>query len=133
MTSLTVLLQLKSLIKLFGKLAVNLDLSTYHLAITTILACFGIPQAAEEVIHAVAKSQADRLETDAQKQFEEITREFALRNMEFDGRYLEVMNQIRGRLIDDEIAERIRAGLVVERLQQEEETMILLMLAAAVA
>ena len=83
---------------------------------------------AVEIIEAVATRQAETNEVDAQKRFEELHRELSLRAIAFDGRYLEAMNAIRESLITQEIAARLRL-----KMREEEEIMVLLMLAAAVS
>lgn len=85
---------------------------------------FGIAAAA--VIEEVAKRQADRLEQDEQKRFDELLRELQLRELEFDARYLEATNALRQKLIDAEIGRLLKQ-------QQDEEMMILMLVAAACA
>jgi hypothetical protein len=85
---------------------------------------YGIPIQALEVIEDVALSQAKRLETDRQKQFEELLRELELNRIEWHGRYLEALNGIRTALIEQEIADRLNAKL------QEEEIIFVLMAAS---
>ena len=79
---------------------------------------------AEAVIAEVAARQVVRLEKDAQKRFEELSRELQLRGIEWESRYLESLNVQRERLIDAEIGRRLRA------LQEEQEILILLFMAA---
>jgi hypothetical protein len=67
------------------------------------------------------------LEQDAQKRFEELLRELELQGIEFDARYLEALNIQRERLIDAEIAARLRL------IREDEELIILLLMAASVA
>ena len=86
---------------------------------------FGIIPKAKEVIAAVAQSQAERLEQDSQKQFEELSRELDLKGIEFDARYLEALNLQRERLIDAEIQRRLKQDL------EDKQTMQLLMIAAS--
>jgi hypothetical protein len=86
---------------------------------------FGIPDKARLAIEAVAAQQAERLEQDEQKRFEELNRELELRGIEWDARYLESLNYERERLISAEIAMRLR-----RRLQDEEELMLLVLMAA---
>ena len=88
---------------------------------------FGIPDEVRIAIETVAKQQVDRLERDKQKQFEELNRELELRGLEFEGRYLESLNQARERLITAEISLRIR-----EKMIADEESLMLLVLMAAV-
>lgn len=85
---------------------------------------FGIiPPAVVEVISAVAARQAETLDLDEQKRFEELTREITLLGLEYDARYLEAVNIERQRLIDAEI------GILLRRKQDEEDLMILLVMA----
>ena len=82
---------------------------------------------AAAVIADVAARQALVLEQDAQKRFEELLRELQLQGIEFDARYLEALNIQRERLIDAEIAARLRLK------REDEELLILLLMAASVA
>ena len=79
------------------------------------------------VINFVAARQAERLETDQQKIFEELLRELQLERISFDLRYLEALNLERQRLITQEIARLLKLKL------EEEELMFLMMVAAAIA
>ena len=95
---------------------------------------FGIPDQeriaqealAQRVIAEVAKRQADRLERDEQKRFEELSRELALRGIEWDGRHLAALNNARQRIIDAEIGLRLNA-----LRRREDEEIVLLMLIAS--
>ena len=92
---------------------------------------YGIPNKealALAAIAEVAARQAERLELDKQKRFEELHRELLLRNIEWDAKYLEKLNFQRERLIDAEIAYRIKLPR-----RSEEEVITLLLMAAAVA
>ena len=89
---------------------------------------YGIPDKALEVITKVAESQVARLENDDQKRYEELTRELELSKVKFDGRYLEVLAEIRTRLIDQEIA-----ALLNRSNREDEEIMVLMMMSVAVA
>jgi len=84
---------------------------------------FGIPQEIATVIVDVAARQVERLELDAQKRFEEFSRELELRDIQWDARYLKMLNEARARLIDAEIGERLR-----QRIDDEQ---IMVMLIAA--
>ena len=77
-----------------------------------------------EAIAEVAARQAERLEMDAQKRFEELARELELRRIDFDGRYLDAMNVMRERLITEEIAARLH-----RKLKDEADIILLLMMA----
>ena len=92
---------------------------------------FGIPDEerirAEKIARQVAAAQAARLEMDAQKQYDELSRELAIERIETRTEYLEAMNAERSRLIDAEIAVRLRF------LREEEEVILLLLMAASAA
>lgn len=85
-----------------------------------------LPPAVEEVVIAVAVRQAEALVTDEQKQFEELTRELKLRELEYDARYLEAMNVERQRLITAEISSLLKR-------RNDEGILLMLMMAAVVA
>ena len=88
-----------------------------------------LPKAAA-IIERVAERQATELaelKLDEQQRFEELQRELALESIEWDGKYLELLNTLREQLIRDEIAKLIR--LKLER--EENEMMVLLMAALA--
>ena len=81
-----------------------------------------------EIISDVAARQAERLEQDAQKRFEELTRELELRRVEFDAKYLTAMNEMRAAFIDAEIAR-----LLHKRLRDEADVLLLLLMATGAA
>lgn len=81
---------------------------------------------AKAIIAEVAARQVERLEQDAQKRFEEFSRELKLREIEWDARYLEDLNLQRERLIDAEIAVRLK-----EKLRTDEEMIVLMLLAGS--
>ena len=88
----------------------------------------GILPKAAEIIEKVAERQAtepDELTLDEQQRFEELQRELALESIEWDGKYLELLNTLREQLIRDEIAKLIRL-----KLQREENEMMVFMMAA---
>lgn len=87
---------------------------------------FGIRDEYLDLIMEVASSQVDRLEADPQKRFEELSRELELRKVQWDGKYLEVLNALRQQMIDEEIAERLQ-----QKIKTEEEEMLMLVLGAA--
>lgn len=91
---------------------------------------FGIPDEerleAERVIREIALRQAQKLERDEQKRFEELSRELKLRKIEWEGRYLESLNIQRQKLIDDELYERFK------RFRDEQDILLLLMMASVV-
>lgn len=87
---------------------------------------FGISAKAAGVIEGVAKRQAETLEADEQKRFEELERQLALEKIGWNGKYLAYLNEARQRLKDEEIAELLKAKL------EEEELMVMLVLTAAV-
>ena len=88
---------------------------------------FGIPDEAKEAIAAVAAQQAARLEQDRQKQYDELAGELKLRNLEFSAGYFEALAVERERLINAEIALRLR-----QKLMDDEALMLLVLMAAAV-
>lgn len=81
-----------------------------------------IEEEAAVVIEAVALRQAEALPHDAQQRFEELERELILAGVEWDTRYLEALNTLRERLIEEEIGKRLRIK------QQNEQTLIAMML-----
>lgn len=87
---------------------------------------FGIPdvekQIAEALVEQIAARQAKTLEQDEHKRFEELQRELQLRGIEWQARYLEMMNAARERLIREEIAVHL------QRIQDEETMLMLLAL-----
>ena len=87
---------------------------------------FGIPQKASEVIDAVANRQSkqakgDRL--DEQQRLEELSGELKLAGLEYESRYLALLNDERERLIDAEIASRLLS------IQDEKDVLFLLAVA----
>jgi len=87
-----------------------------------------IPPDAEAAIAEVAIRQAARIETDAQKRYDELIGELRLREIEFEARYLEALNTERERLINEEIASRLH-----KLLQDNNNAVLLMMLMAAAA
>jgi len=87
---------------------------------------FGIPQEASRVIEAVAARQALQTKDkrlDEQQRLDELVGELELAGLEYEGRYLTLLNDSRERLITLEIASRMRSI--------QDENMILLLLAAS--
>ena len=80
---------------------------------------------AKAVIDLVAKRQAEALELDKQKQFDELSRELRLKGVELESVHLETLNLERERLISLEISTRLKL-----RLREEEELMMLVLMAA---
>ena len=78
-----------------------------------------------ESIAEVARRQAERLELDEQKRFEELERELSLRSVEWEARYLDLLNEQRESLINEEI------GRLLRRKIAEEEELLLILLAAS--
>ena len=78
------------------------------------------------IIEEVAARQVERLETDAQKQYDELMRELELQGVQFEARYLEALTSYRDFLLNEEIARRLRQNI------NNEETMMLILIAAAV-
>ena len=85
----------------------------------------GIPASVLDLLEGVAKRQAEALQSDAQKQFEELERALELADVEWQGRYLEVLNDLRERFISEEISR-----LLAKKLSDEEDEMRLMALAA---
>lgn len=89
---------------------------------------FGLlDELALKAIAEVAARQAERLEQDAQKRFEELSRELQLRGLEWEARYLEALNAKREELIDAEILSRLKA-----KFRADDEMIILMLLAASI-
>ena len=61
-----------------------------------------------KIIAEVAESQVERLELDAQKQYDELRGELLLRNIQIETAHLAELAAIRERLIGEEIASRLR-------------------------
>ena len=80
---------------------------------------------ARQAIEEVARRQAERLELDTQKRFEELSRELELRSVEWEARYLDLLNEERESLIHEEI------GTLLRRKLAEEDEMLLILLAAS--
>lgn len=85
---------------------------------------FGIPDEVRIALEEVARRQAERLELDRQKQYDELARELELKKIDMRGEYLEALAEERQKLIDAEIGRRLRQKM-------EEEVVILIMMAAA--
>ena len=84
---------------------------------------------AHRIALEVAARQAQRLELDKQKQYDELSRELRLTNIELEGSYLEILNAERERLIEAEISARLKAKLR-QQTREEEDIMALLMMIA---
>lgn len=83
-----------------------------------------IPPDVQETITEVAVRQAERLEQDKQKQFDELRNELKLRSLEMRAGYLEALAAERERLIEEEIKRRMA------RLTEDEQVILLVMIAA---
>lgn len=86
-----------------------------------------IPAEVQALVTEVAARQAERLELDAQKQYDELQGELRLRNIEIQTAHLEAMNAERERLIGAEIARRLKERIA---LRDEEELWMLVQIAA---
>ena len=84
-----------------------------------------ISREALQAIAEVARRQAERLELDEHKRFEELERELSLRSVEWEARYLDLLNEQRESLINEEI------GRLLRRKIAEEEELLLILLAAS--
>ena len=89
-------------------------------------AALGIPVPALDVIEGVAKRQALGVASDSQKQLDELHRELQLAEIAWQGRYLEVLNDLRDRYISEEISR-----LLAKKIKDEGDVMVLLVLAAS--
>lgn len=85
-----------------------------------------ITRQAQSVIDAVAARQAESLRQDEQQRLEELSGELKLAGIEWETRYLNAMNSIRARLIDEEIGSRLRAKAIQDQNQQTIVAMLLL-------
>ena len=85
----------------------------------------GISSEILDLIDGVAKRQAIGLESDSQKQFEELERALELAQVAWQGRYLEALNDLRDQHINEEISR-----LLAKKLQDEDDEMRLMALAA---
>lgn len=85
----------------------------------------GISSEILDLIEGVAKRQALAVQSDSQKQFEELERALELAQVAWQGRYLEVLNDLRERYIAEEISR-----LLAKKLQDEDDEMRLMALAA---
>ena len=84
-----------------------------------------ISREAAQAISEVARRQAERLELDELKRFEELERELSLRSVEWEARYLDLLNEQRESLVNEEI------GRLLRRKIAEEEELLLILLAAS--
>lgn len=87
---------------------------------------WGVLPAAAQIISALAISQADELETDAEARLAELERELELAGIQYHAKYLEFLNIQRQRLIDAEIKGFFEAR---EALDEENTRRLLLLLA----
>ena len=87
----------------------------------------GIPSAVLDLLEGVAKRQAEALQSDPHKQFEELERALELADVQWQARYLEVLNDLRERYIAEEISR-----LMAKKLADEDDEMKLVMLAALI-
>ena len=77
-------------------------------------------QKADRIIHEIALRQAQRDEQDRQKQFEELSRELKINEIEWEGKYLEALVVERERLVKEKQQALENARLVEEeRVRQE--------------
>ena len=83
------------------------------------------PDEIQQVIETVAFRQVQTLEPDEQKRFEELERELEARGIEWEAKYLELLNEERESLINEEI------GRLLRRKIAEEEELLLILLAAS--
>ena len=81
-----------------------------------------IPEQIQEVISDVAERQVQRLEHDELKRLEELERELQLRGIEWESRYLTVLNEEREFLINQEIG-----GLLRQKIENDETALVLIL------
>ena len=86
---------------------------------------FGIIEPkAKAIIEAVAERQAQSLDQDEHKHFEELSRELELQKIQWDTKYLDALNNYRDNLISQEIGRMLR-----QKIANEQTTALLLMAA----
>lgn len=90
----------------------------------------GILPKAARVIEDVARSQAERLEQDRQKQLEQLARELEVAGIEWESRYLELLARLRERFIEEEIA-RLEASIMQSNLRRKQLMQILMIASVA--
>ncbi|MGH9426754.1 MAG: hypothetical protein ACRD2L_10700 [Terriglobia bacterium] len=83
-----------------------------------------IQEHAIQAIEQIAYRQAQSLELDKQKRFEDLSRELQIREIEWDSRYLELLNQRREALIDQEI------GLLLRQKRDDDDIQALVLMAS---
>jgi hypothetical protein len=86
-----------------------------------------ITPAVAEVITEVAERQAAQLDLDEQQRLEELSRKLELKGLQWQGRYLELLNTQRQQLIDEEIG-RLMQQKQAEMQQRDEEAILLLLM-----
>jgi len=87
----------------------------------------GVDAKAAEVVADVAELQARNLAMDEQQRLEQLARELELKGIEWDSRYLKLLNAQREQLIDEEIGRPLRTKQVDLQAQQEASILLLLM------
>lgn len=85
-----------------------------------------VTPAVAEVIAEIAERQAQKLDLDEQQRLEELTRKLELKGLQWQGRYLELLNTQRQQLIDEEIG-RLMRQKQAELQRRDEETILLLL------
>ena len=81
-----------------------------------------ISEEIQEVIYDVAERQVQRLEHDELKRLEELERELQLRGIEWESRYLTVLNEEREFLINQEIGALLR-----QKLENDQAALVLIL------
>lgn len=92
------------------------------------LARRGLDAESAEIIDDVALRQAEDTRLDEQQKLDELRGELRLRRIELKTAHIEALNERRAEILREEIGRLLRL-----RMQNEEDTIILLMLAEAVA
>ena len=78
------------------------------------------------IINEVARRQVETLEADSQKRFEELERELESRQIEWESRHLEALNERRELLIEQEIGRLLRQK--IKNQKDDEEALIALLM-----
>lgn len=86
-----------------------------------------ITPAVAEIIAEVAERQAERLDLDEQQRLEELTRKLELKGLQWQERYLELLNTQRQQLIDEEIASLMQEKQAAIQRREEEAILLFLM------
>lgn len=78
---------------------------------------WGILPKTAAIISAVAQRQAEAAQYDEQRYFEELSRELQLQGIEWESKYLELLNTQRVKLIDAELARLLKIQIDNEDME----------------